>query len=1076
MDSLGGFLASFSSISNHGVEKDIVNSVYAVDDIICNRYRILEKRGGAFGHGTIFYCLDLWDRTPCVLKEIPAQYYNEARLFAKIPFHPNVVELRCLEVVGGSILMVQEWLPNDLSKYLNDDMSGEQIVNIIRSVCRGLEHCIRFLSPSNSTYFHGDIKPENIFIATDGTIKLGDFGGGYTPDYASPEQKNHGVVDFRTDIFSIGCVIERLYEHCTDRAYRKKLKMLANKCTCPSPEDRIQSVQEIHKELCGSEIEKSPVWELTTSQLNNLSLIGEPINLFQLANKIRGASDDELCDMAEILLRHNLPQNAIETYGKIRFFNKNYRASSGLAKAYQSISDWDHAIYASREAIEMVPTDYRSMYIYINALYNKAAEEINIEDLVSTDIGQHKGMRTYIDFSSNGQKIREAFNTIITGLNTIHEKFPTHQEPLRLLGYVYSILGDLEKVILYYREYLSTTKDDYESAYYYAMALYCSNDTSNAKKQFQLVADFIEKSESRSLNRAIILSYCKYFLDDLEGFNSALLYVEEMTDLLTEDEKKEYEMLLLKDALITDCSIRDEDYVQPYYFKLAEIERIIRNRNEIDKEWCREQLDRIAKYRDEWNRLHYSDISISIRQLNYLSYDYEIYFYEVLGDGDAVLNACDNMLGYDYSDSNALYNKAVALCRLGMYIESIPLYRKAFRCQNNQSRRDAIKREEKGILIYIYENSDEFYEMLLKKAPTWHGRRPMELESLIQDYSILFTENILGWLSEYAESLANDLLQHTCRFESTIPLMNLLEALHDAIIPEFSEEEDPISMEMPITPSVTMTYHFGRPINLAEVSLHILNILIDVAEKSSVPFLLFNCLRLRGKVYYDRKYGDKDENLEMALLDFQRILNMPKSILLNALPYAAWVAHYLGNIYIDKQWDVNNLVDAHKYLDLALSIYQSASNSLNEARVFVSKAICFFKEGDLTKAATSAVRALENVTVDEDGAAFAKAKYIIGTVSVFLTLKGNKHFKEVLGEGIEAFENALLFFKEKSAEWVFCMRNLAFLYWSQEEHFHDGSWALEKYYRKKLSEDSHAKHGMIDFLGQSVISSTVDNQ
>lgn len=1072
MDSIGSFIPSSFSESK---EEKSIHSGYETDSIICNRYRVLEKKGGAMGHGTIFYCLDLWDKTTCVLKEIRARYYNEARLFAKIPFHPNVVELRRLEVVGGSVLMVQEWLPNDLSKHLNNDMTGEQIVNIIQSVCRGLEHCIRFLSPSNSTYFHGDIKPENIFIATDGTIKLGDFGGGHTPGYESPEQGNHGVVDFRTDIFSIGRVIEKLNKYCTDEVYKDKLDILAKKCTCPSPEYRIQSVQEIYKELCGSEIEKLPVGELTSSQLSNLSLIGEPINLYQLANKIGGASDDELCDIAEILLRKNLPQNAIETYGMIRFINKNYRASAGLAKAYQSLSDWDHAIYASREAIEMVPTDYRSIYVLINALYNKAAEEVNIEDLGSTDAGQHKGKKAYIDFSPNWQKIREAFNYVITGLKTIHEKFPTHQEPLRLLGYVYSILGDLENVILYYREYLSTTKDDYESAYYYAMALYRSNDTSNAKKQFQMVADFIENSESRSLNRASILLYCKYFLDDSEGFNAAFLYVEEMIDLLTEEEKKEREGQLMKAALITDCRIRDEDYARPYHYKLAEIGRVIRSGNGTDKEWCREQLERIAKYRDEWNRLRYSEISISIRQLNYLSYDYETYFYEILGDGEAVLNACDNMLGYDYSNSNALYNKAVALCRLERYIESIPLYREAFRCQSDQSRRDTIKQEEKGVLIHIYQNSDEFYNMLLKKAPTWYGSRPTELESLIQDYSLLFTESILGWLSEYAESLANDLLQHKCRFEAALPLINLLEALHDAIIPEFSEEEDPLSMEMPVTPSVAMIYHFGRPINLAEVSLQVLNILINAAEKSGVPFLLFNCLRLRGEAYYDRKCGDKDENLEIALLDFQRVLKTPESILPNALPHVAWAAHYLGKIHIDRQRGTNNLVNAHAYLDFALSIYQSASNSLNEARVLVSQAICFFKEGNLLKAATSAAKALEKVTVDEDKATFAKAEYIIGTASVFLMLKRNEHSKEVLKDGVEAFENALLFFKEESVEWVFCMRNLAFLYRSQEEQFHDGSWALEKYYRKKLSENSHAKYGMMDFLSQSAIDSAVDN-
>lgn len=53
MDSIGSFIPSF--FSEPKVEKSI-HSGYETDAIICNRYRVLEKKGSAMGHGTIFYC------------------------------------------------------------------------------------------------------------------------------------------------------------------------------------------------------------------------------------------------------------------------------------------------------------------------------------------------------------------------------------------------------------------------------------------------------------------------------------------------------------------------------------------------------------------------------------------------------------------------------------------------------------------------------------------------------------------------------------------------------------------------------------------------------------------------------------------------------------------------------------------------------------------------------------------------------------------------------------------------------------------------------------------------------------
>ncbi len=104
---------------------------------------------------------------------------------------------------------------------------------------------------------HGDIKPANIIICPDGSLKLidfgvsrlsGDDGKNYfgTLGYAAPEQfiaKDH---DFRTDIYSLGVTLQRASEITGYEGYIKKIY---EKCANCEPEKRFQSAPEILKAI-----------------------------------------------------------------------------------------------------------------------------------------------------------------------------------------------------------------------------------------------------------------------------------------------------------------------------------------------------------------------------------------------------------------------------------------------------------------------------------------------------------------------------------------------------------------------------------------------------------------------------------------------------------------------------------------------------------------------------------------------------------------------------------------------------------------------------------------------------------
>jgi serine/threonine protein kinase len=97
-----------------------------------------------------------------------------------------------------------------------------QALDILDQLCAGIGYA------HSKRIIHRDIKPANIFVTSSGVVKIGDFGLARvvreariaktaiqgTPLYMSPEQILGTDIDFRSDLYAIGCTI---YELLTGR-------------------------------------------------------------------------------------------------------------------------------------------------------------------------------------------------------------------------------------------------------------------------------------------------------------------------------------------------------------------------------------------------------------------------------------------------------------------------------------------------------------------------------------------------------------------------------------------------------------------------------------------------------------------------------------------------------------------------------------------------------------------------------------------------------------------------------------------------------------------------------------------
>ncbi|WP_424935984.1 MULTISPECIES: Stk1 family PASTA domain-containing Ser/Thr kinase [Bacteria] len=293
--------------------------------LVDGRYRVRARiaRGGM---ATVYVATDLRLERRIALKVMhghlsddsvfQSRFIQEARAAARLA-DPNVVNVFDQGQDGELAYLVMEYLPGITLRELMREqrrLTIPQTITIMDAVLSGLAAAHR------AGIVHRDVKPENVLLAEDGRIKIGDFGLARatsantatgqqlmgTIAYLAPELVTRGTADARSDIYALGIM---LYEMLTgEQPYKgeQPMQIAFQHATesVPRPSVRNPGVPEQLDELVLWATEKSPDERPTDAQamLDRLRAVERELGVSPAVTETKTAPVSSLRDSGELTL------------------------------------------------------------------------------------------------------------------------------------------------------------------------------------------------------------------------------------------------------------------------------------------------------------------------------------------------------------------------------------------------------------------------------------------------------------------------------------------------------------------------------------------------------------------------------------------------------------------------------------------------------------------------------------------------------------------------------------------------------------------------------------------------------
>ena len=206
-------------------------------------------------HG-VFLVQDTRTKKIYVKKILPVYSLEIYQYLAQHPME-HTPRIRELAEDGNLLILIEEYIPgNTLQELLEQKGPLEEaaVLDICVQLCRILEAFHRCSPP----IVNRDIKPSNILLTGDGTVKLLDLNAAKrcregsrkdtvligTEGYAAPEQYGFGPSSVLTDVYSVGVLMNVLLTGTITGGQIRdpRLRRIISKCTELSPKGRYQSM------------------------------------------------------------------------------------------------------------------------------------------------------------------------------------------------------------------------------------------------------------------------------------------------------------------------------------------------------------------------------------------------------------------------------------------------------------------------------------------------------------------------------------------------------------------------------------------------------------------------------------------------------------------------------------------------------------------------------------------------------------------------------------------------------------------------------------------------------------------
>jgi eukaryotic-like serine/threonine-protein kinase len=194
------------------------------------RYRVVRPLGHG-GMASVYLAEDRELDRPVAIKrlaenlaadpEFRRRFEREACLAAPLS-HPNIVAVYDVGEEDGRPFIVMEYVEGES---VAEALRRAERFPVAESIRIALDACAGLAAAHAAGLVHRDIKPHNLLIAPDGTVKIADFGlarsleGTFLTDhgtvmgtaaYLAPEQLDGGEVTAAADVYSLGVVLYEL--------------------------------------------------------------------------------------------------------------------------------------------------------------------------------------------------------------------------------------------------------------------------------------------------------------------------------------------------------------------------------------------------------------------------------------------------------------------------------------------------------------------------------------------------------------------------------------------------------------------------------------------------------------------------------------------------------------------------------------------------------------------------------------------------------------------------------------------------------------------------------------------------